>query len=364
MMNNKEICNNGVIFKAQYFMILVFLVAFLYSCQGHKDTSSPIQKADQVQVKGNASLALEGLLDHDPYFVESSVVKMVQGPRSITRNILEDSKGNFWFASWEGIIGFDGAEFTNYTNKESLRRYHVFSVIEDSKGGIWFGTIGAGVYYYDGKEFQNYSTTNGLVFDRVGCIYEDTAGLIWIGTEEGISCYDNKTFKNLTESNGLCDNDINSIVEKEPGKYWIGTRGAACVYDGKTFEIIRNENGASFTNVRSIIKDGNDNMWFGGNDGFWKYDGKKFTQFHTAFTGGIYEDSEGNIWTGSIIDDDHDWGLMRYDSIAQSTPMVKGTSITKQEGQIFGIIEDHLGNIWYGHEKGVTRYDGEEFKNF
>lgn len=47
-----------------------------------------------------------------------------------------------------------------------------FSVLEDKKGNFWFATIGSGVYYYDGKSFQNYTTKDGLASDRVGNIYE------------------------------------------------------------------------------------------------------------------------------------------------------------------------------------------------
>lgn len=89
--------------------------------------------------------------DSDPSFMESKAVTTAYGPRNITRNIMQDRNGNLWFASWEGIIRYDGQSFTNFTNKEGLRRFHVFSILEGESGNLWFGTVGAGVGRYDGK---------------------------------------------------------------------------------------------------------------------------------------------------------------------------------------------------------------------
>jgi len=47
-------------------------------------------------------------------------------PRSITRDIFADRAGNFWLATWEGVVRYDGKTFVNFTIKENLRRYHVF----------------------------------------------------------------------------------------------------------------------------------------------------------------------------------------------------------------------------------------------
>ena len=115
------------------------------------------------------------LFDNDLYFISSSTVVSSIGLKNITRNILQDKNGLIWFVSWEGIISFDGSSFINMTNKDSLRPYHVFSLIEDNDGNPWFGTIGAEVYFYNGKTFTNFTTKEGLANNRVGCIAKDKA---------------------------------------------------------------------------------------------------------------------------------------------------------------------------------------------
>lgn len=37
----------------------------------------------------------------DPYFLETVDTVSKRGPYTITRNMLQDRKGNYWFATWQ-----------------------------------------------------------------------------------------------------------------------------------------------------------------------------------------------------------------------------------------------------------------------
>jgi len=74
--------------------------------------------------------------------------------------------------SFQGIIKYDGKVFTNYTLKEDLIHFHMFSVMEDKIGNLWFGSVGGGVYKYDGKSFTLFTTEGGLPDDRISCFME------------------------------------------------------------------------------------------------------------------------------------------------------------------------------------------------
>ncbi len=343
-----------------------------------------------------------------------------QGPKGIVRTIKQDRKGNIWITSWEGVFKYDGKSFTNITSEVSSARF--FSVLEDRKGNFWFASIGAGVYCYDGRSFRNFTTRDGLAGNEVTNIYEDKTGAVWFGTGNGASRYDGKSlsagqvnFKNLKMSEvplltaadsvyGGADsvhtaadsfyvavdsvhaeadsgyisfyqrplpevhwmhNDVNAIIEDNTGKLWFGTRGYATVYDGKTFTTITNKDGKPFINVRSIIKDKKGNIWLGGYDGLWHYDGKTFTNFTPHFVGYIYEDKKGNIWTSSESANAKDWTVSRYDEKTLTDKKPTVTTIANKP-MIFGILEDSKGNIWFGALDGVYRYDGKiitDFKN-
>jgi len=313
--------------------------------------------------------------------VETKGTSPTNGPNSIVRTVKQDKKATIWIASWEGIFKYDGKSFTNVTNKVSSARF--FSFLEDSKGNFWFASVGSGVYYYNGKSFKNFTTKDGLANDRVTNIYEDKTGTIWFGTEGGASRYDGKSFQNFKMSeaqpakgdsvhisayqnplpkDSWMHNDVNAIIEDKTGKFWFATRGNTFTYDGKTFTTVTNKDGKPFTNVRCIIKDKKGNLWLGGADGLWFYDFKTFTNYNQKFVGYIYEDKNGNIWTSSEKDS-QSWALSRYEvkSLSDKKPTV--TEIANKP-MIFGILEDDKGNIWFGDFDGVHRYDGKTITDF
>ncbi|GHN02441.1 hypothetical protein WSM22_39300 [Cytophagales bacterium WSM2-2] len=307
------------------------------------------------------------------------------GPNSITRNIIQDRKGNIWMASWEGVFKYDGKVFTNITNGVSTARF--FCLLEDRQGNLWFGSIGSGVYRYDGMSFRNFTTADGLLNNEVGCIYEDKTGHIWFGASGGASCYDGqgglgqgRLFRSyIIDGDSMMEDktgktfpnsprppyEVTSIIEDKTGKFWLATRGNTFVYNGKNFTVVARE-GKPFKNVRCIIEDRKGNIWFGGNDGLWHYDGHTFTNISSNFGGYIYEDRSGNIWTSSgSVNGQKDWALTRYDENSLSHKYVVSPEIIKsKEGMIFGILEATDGSIWFGTPNGVNRYDGNTINDF
>jgi len=321
-----------------YFLLILSLGL---SCQAQDRAN------DIVQIREDAINTPAAILDDTVYN---------DAPNTITRNIIEDKNGVIWFATFEGIIKYEGSEFTNLTKDDSVR---FFAVLEDRQGLLWFGSIGHGVYSYDGNSFRQFTTTDGLVNNRVSNIYEDSDGNLWFGTEQGISVFDGTNFSNITMEDGLLDDDINSIIQDNSGLYWIGTRGKAFTSDGSSFSEIINDDGDSYYNVRHIIRDFRGQMWMGGNDGLWRYNGSEYTRFSRDFTGYIYEDSRGGIWTSSVNASLQGWTLSQYDSISLNIGLPMATEIKSEESMFFGIVEDSSSNIWVGKLDGVYKLNGE-----
>ena len=148
--------------------------------------------------------------DVDPYFRESSGISSNTGPQVITRNILQDSKGGFWLATWNGVMRYDGTTFTNVTNKEGLRRYRAFSLLEDHQENIWLGTTGAGLYRYDGSTYTNFTTKDGLVDNTVLSMMQDSDNNIWFGGM-GLTKYDGTTFTSFAKEDGFTSSDVNEV---------------------------------------------------------------------------------------------------------------------------------------------------------
>lgn len=338
-------------------LFAILIVASLFSqCKSQTENTrdSPIQH----ETPGNIPVV-------DSYFDGHSEVKSTTGPKTITRNVIQDKSGLFWFATWEGIVTYDGEEFTNQTNKNKLARYRAFTLLEDFEGSIWIGTVGAGLFKFDGTKFTQYTIDDGLASNTIGCLYEDKKNQLWIGTLEGVNSFDGKNFTTFKTKDGGDHDDINSIVEDSDGLLWIGTRGKLVTFDGTTFTEVLNNDQSNFYNVRSVCKTKKGKIWIGGNNGLNAYEGTTWENHSTDFTGYIFEDSNEKLWVAKSSETNmYAMELFCYEFSPMPSVFISETKILSPGAQVFGITEDKRGNIWFGLENGIASYNGETFKYF
>ena len=328
----------------------LFAVLLLSACGG-----TPVEDAPADPIAESTSAADE----YDPYFSENDWIKNATGPRSITRALLEDRRGDVWLASWEGIVRFDGEEFTNHTNADRLRRFRVFALEEDRDGDLWFGTIGAGIYRYDGKRFHNITMKDGLADDRVVCFYEDSAGAMWAGTTGGISRIEGDSIRSYSVDDGLTHNDVNSITADPSGRLWIGTRGEACTFDGTTFERVVTPKGEPFLNTRETFCDRQGRVWLGGDGGLWFVQNGAFTRMRDEFIGHVMQARSGDFWLNWAAPGTYSFSLDHLDGSFFGA-VGEFSTFHSDQGQVFDIMEDRAGAIWFGLEDGIGRVvDGE-----
>ncbi len=338
---------------------------------------------------------------------------------NIVRSILEDKSGNLWFGTDGGVNKYDGKSFRHFTEKEGLSNNKVLSMLEDKSGNLWFGTYGGGVSKYDGsrveaieaaekrgetipqrtqqdlkrengklvKSFTHFTEKEGLINNRVWSMLEDKSGNLWFGTDGGgVSKYDGnrveaieaaekrgeiitqRTQQGLKRENGKLVksfthyftekedrfyNIVRSILEDKSGNLWFGTYGGVSKYDGKSFTHFTEKEGLSNNTVWSILEDKSGNLWFGTNGGgVSKYDGN------------LVEAIEAAEKRGEIIPQRTQQGLKRVNG-----KLVKSfTHFTKKEGLsnniVKSILEDKSGNLWFGTDGGVSKYDGKSFTHF
>ncbi|MEO8068043.1 MAG: two-component regulator propeller domain-containing protein [Flavobacteriales bacterium] len=117
----------------------------------------------------------------------------------------EDHDGNIWIGtvgsgvrrysrSLADLVTYDGPSFVNFTTSDGLHSNNVSAILEDKKGDLWFAT-GSGVSRYDGKTFTHFTTKEGLCSNHVWTIVEDRTGNLWFGTrKDGLCRYDGTSF--------------------------------------------------------------------------------------------------------------------------------------------------------------------------
>jgi ligand-binding sensor domain-containing protein len=262
----------------------------------------------------------------------------------------------------------------------------VRSILEDSKGNTWFGSYNEGVCLLHSGEFQYFTTENGLCDNQVRNIYEDKSGIIWFECGRGLSIYDGKKMTIYKERNydstkewKLSDSDLwfkgdetvgYNKLERNPGVYQ---------FDGKnlfyrTFPVkVKSGLENTYSISTNFVRSKNGAVWFGTYGGLIGYNGSDFKIINDSCLGlnvgvhirSIMEDSKGNLWVGN-----NGIGVLKYDGrkVVNFTDQqklkkedTKGNSLER----VFSIGEDTSGNIWFGTvESGVWRYDGNSVRNF
>lgn len=133
-----------------------------------------------------------------------SITHKIGNSNSLCNNnvnkVIEDSRGNLWFATNNGISCWTVSPNqwkTFYYNKYEQAKVFL-SLCEDNDGRIWAGTYSSGVYVLDGKtgqEIAHYvqgtpgtSISSNYIFD----IFKDQQGNLWFGAIGEVVCYISK----------------------------------------------------------------------------------------------------------------------------------------------------------------------------
>lgn len=205
-------------------------------------------------------------------------------------SLLEDSNGNLWVATPDGInlIQLQEQQWQvkhlrhEPGNARSLSHNNVQSLIELANGEIWAGTNGGGINVFDlnGKFIRFFVPgNNGQVFadsHLISALYTDREGNVWIGTfSSGLIRYDHLSseFTQFTASpanpNSLSSNTIEIINQDSSGRIWAGTDKGLSVYDKKSGQFKRFNHRLSDPNslgndfVTALFEDSNRIMWIG-----------------------------------------------------------------------------------------------------
>lgn len=162
-----------------------------------------------------------------------------------------------------------------------------------------------------------------------------------------------------------------TIIQDKNGHIWIAAFNGVFKYDGKSFTNIAGH----LTSYRfsSVLEDRQGNFWFATmGAGAYHYDGNSFEHYTTKegllndeiqF---MYKDKGGDVWFGV------NGGVSRYNGKTFRNYVLNGNSITEDTtGRSFGftrpshevtsIIEDRRGRIWLGTRDHSFVYDGETF---
>jgi ligand-binding sensor domain-containing protein len=266
-------------------------------------------------------------------------------------SITEDSYGNLWIATNNGVSKYDGLSFYNYnTSNRPLPSNFITSILEYEPGFMVVGTDAA-MAIFDGINWQTiYFDQNNTPYDVLsmavdadgygwvatdlyGLLFTDgdnnwwqwwddqcyycnfvntmtlaSNGTLWLGTQDGlkaISPSGNET--RYTIQNGLPDNYIQSIFEDSWGTLWVGTYDGLARLEGNRFVAVDLYNSAPQNWVYTIGQDSRKKLWFGAiGNGLIYFDGVVMRSDEASLsdnrisTISSYGSSDGTLWFGTF----------------------------------------------------------------
>lgn len=156
-------------------------------------------------------------------------------------HIMEDRNHVLWIGTLLGGVNrFDPAtnRFYRYAIDHpsllSIHSNYIPTMLEDSRGNLWIGTSeGLEMLNPARDQFTHYKHTsdpNSLTHDHIRDIVEDKTGLIWVATRVGLNVFNPRTgkFRRLTVDNGLPDNTILSLLIDKHDNAWMTTAKGLC----------------------------------------------------------------------------------------------------------------------------------------
>jgi ligand-binding sensor domain-containing protein len=174
------------------------------------------------------------------------------------------SNGSVWIGTLDqGFYVNTGSGFIKTFNEV----YKTINVIEeDASGNIWLGTNN-GLIKWDGTNYSYINRFNGLPGNRISSLHKDRQNRLWIGTRDGktASWIDSKGLHQLPLLNGKDSCLVNDIFQDRSGSVWFATTSDGLIkYDGIISRTIKAApNKLPENTILSIGEDKYGNLWFG-----------------------------------------------------------------------------------------------------
>ena len=290
-------------------------------------------------------------------------------PHNNVNCLVQDTAGNMWFGTQNGIAKFDGVvtwTVFNTTTNPVLADNTITAIAVDSDNNIWVGTD-FGVSVYDGSNFTTYTTVHGLGDDRIHHIAQAPNGDIWLSDFDGATVYDGISFKDYNMTDGLPFGGINYIDFDSNGDVFMASAlGGMVHFDGVGFTIYTTANGLLSNVTRAITIDAANNKWIGTSSGISVFDNSNtLVDAHTIMlilpapdTLNPVEDvkinSQGDVWTGIYVD-----YLVTEGGIAVNTGGPTWSDYDVSDGLVGPVIRkiaiDNMDNVWVGTSTGVSK---------
>ncbi|MGH8029008.1 MAG: ligand-binding sensor domain-containing protein [Arenimonas sp.] len=177
-------------------------------------------------------------------------------PHNQVNAIAQTREGYLWFATWGGIVRYNGQEFRTYgrQNVPELRDNGIRGATVGPSGALVLATSRGGVSVLRGERWQTWGEGQGLSQDEIMAAVEDRAGRIWVATESaGVNRISNGQVRVFDEDDGLTTGVTYAIMLDDNGAVWVGTGDGIARIEGDRVQVFGQANGLPQGAIFSLV---------------------------------------------------------------------------------------------------------------
>jgi signal transduction histidine kinase/ligand-binding sensor domain-containing protein/DNA-binding response OmpR family regulator len=291
-------------------------------------------------------------------------------------DLLRDSHGFMWFATWNGLCRYDGYSVQVFKAEDQPRGLpdnFVQSLCLGPNDQLWIGTAhGLGLYDLAQAQFvRPRGLDSPLRRANVEALATDSQGRLWVGTtDHGLYC-----LRETAQSDSfawdhvpLAHQPIHSLLPDERSGCVLGTSDGVLVYEPGSRSLVPAYPlpGPEPIGVRSLWREDNGTLWVGTSSGLFRFtDPQALAQsfyhdpdnpnslIHNTVTT-LARDPQGQLLIGTL------GGLCTYTAAGDIQPIQGNPATHGQLNNPFvnSLFCDNYGNVWIGTEKGgVNTYN-------
>jgi ligand-binding sensor domain-containing protein len=303
-------------------------------------------------------------------------------PSKVINKIIVDSSGLKWFATEKGVISYDGARWTTYSDDKGLSKGPIADLAFGLASGInsllLASNVGLSVFGFGAStiSFQNYNKTNSEILeDTVTAIGVDGSNVKYIGTTKGLSILkEGKWDKFFGRRNQeiLLRYKISSVAPASKGYVYIATEGGGVsrYCDAVSGQTTLNTPWAWLPSdtVYTVMITQDSCQWYGTLRGaafhsteYTKSDWVTYTRAEGLICDSVYaiaKDLSGDMWFGTHL------GVSKLHMSADTT----WTNYTTKDGLIANkvntIAADLDGSVWFGTDEGISHLSNNKWEKY
>ncbi|HEU0153731.1 MAG TPA: two-component regulator propeller domain-containing protein [Arenimonas sp.] len=281
-------------------------------------------------------------------------------PHNQVNSIAQTPEGYLWFATWEGVVRYNGQEFRSFgrNNVPALQDSGIRAVSVGPSGSLVVATSRGGVSVLRGEAWTTYSTAQGLAQDETFAAIEDRAGRIWVASESrGVTRLAPEGAAQFNDKNGLGSNVGYALLEDGAGAIWVATGRGVARIEGDRVQNFSVEAGLPAGSVFSLALAPDGQLYVGTEAGVYVGRGGRFEPVAGALpavaVASLQVDQQGSLWIGTVSR-----GLFRLgDRGVEHFDVANGLP----NDRVASLFADREGSLWVGTNAGLMRFADTPF---